>query len=1551
MNGNGQASPASHAARLGYVNLVGRSYLQAVREVDRVKDAAQEEARRQNAGVLPARFQLSPLHQEQIRVITASFVNVLGMASEFEIETAEIEHIVHRLDEHLSRNSRGIGRVNPIVALPLPVVPNSTRQQNTSAGNGGAQSNVAESSARRNMPTPSVLQYASTTGPGLQQSAPLANPINYGDGVDTNSRTTSASNNRSSVASTISASPIQASQRPGTTSVTNTPVGNPDIRINTERPVSRTNAAPRVGATTSLQNRTGDTPQQMPSNNVNELNGGGNAVPQHSMSGSSGIVGRTLSGSTGSLPTQESSLLAILPQMSQLYQSTSLLPGESTSSVVPPPLPKSPPETSSPPISLLLSVRPAPSESTLPPRMSSPCLPNSTLSRPIAEVYTPSKSTSGSSTVSSAFTTIPTPSLLLMQRSVSQNGALPQGNQQELAKGSLAIRGTSNSAPPSGSASPPVTKSYKHSKLGSSNVRRVTVDLNGMVTGRPSGSSQFSEKAAGKQPLRPTLSSFDSYTHAQAQNAARSRILQAQQDMLAQATLSLDQTAEPAAQRIDAVARKASINEDASHTSKSSRTIYDVAGGGNVMGIPASTTTMTNDTAVPENRLSRIAGNSSGQAQRSPQSSANELSQATDRFHNIGPHATGEGITRNRENQKGTSSATLSETATLSASHNEEPKRSDTEVSNVATGALHALLPFKSVGPFVTITQIAEQVQAVARVGKSAAFAARKDYTVPREPPAIDDDPAEQTTPFGIQQSPVPSVNQTPSLRLRPPLRHARPVPIPPLPKWLIGQAQRKYGDSEISPLPVWAFLPEYDAPTATYASKRRRVHAPEPEWYKTAATSTLSHRLEQSSIDKSSDTAAPAGADSSMPISEIGLPASAGAVVVGAVERNPSERQGSMSEVQPPDTRPQKIASPTARSSNKVRRAEQAEENMTMDIDTSLDLSANLTSSPEEFPSESPFTPRSPVSRPVSSGAHRSSSQRDEDITMSDGTAEGNGTGSTTRSSSPACQLPTRKQSTPCQDEVLLILTFGSADAALLSSGPASSSTSQRENSVPSDLKSDRPHHTQIIIGARTKFSSPGPPKIVDKEVSIPHRVPIPHRWPEPAPSVVHAIPEQFTNKDIIKWQRKVWRTCFCEWRGCGAILNSWELLEKHILAAHVTLQRPRPNPNSHESSFVQPAAPIMSAFERSQLHNGRRPLSKTSISASRLGDQRPKTDEDEDPIALNPGTKSTRGTPIKLIFKAPGPRNGIADYREPPASQPEKVWLPYVCLYGECAYKEAASTAYVNTDALKRHCQKMHLDVKQNSGFPCCVVKDCPNCFSEAFEKITLSHKHIRAKHAPAALANMQFAQDMPNIIPTSALVPLPKKAPEYVTIDPPVRNGPKAPPEALIHALADTQDSWDSQADMTFRTAFGFVPVSHSETALEGAPIPPYDMYAQGTPSDTRSLFNPVPEYTLCTPRHPASHKSWKRLPVKMELAPKRRHEKIVTPWCNLSELSRRDDAKIKLIMTRDPEKAIQEQKKKGPRKVALEDPEKVPVGMEREWPMRETIGPWHYLEDVP
>lgn len=247
--------------------------------------------------------------------------------------------------------------------------------------------------------------------------------------------------------------------------------------------------------------------------------------------------------------------------------------------------------------------------------------------------------------------------------------------------------------------------------------------------------------------------------------------------------------------------------------------------------------------------------------------------------------------------------------------------------------------------------------------------------------------------------------------------------------------------------------------------------------------------------------------------------------------------------------------------------------------------------------------------------------------------------------------------------------------------------------------------------------------------------------------------------------------------------------------------------------------------------------------------------------------------------------------------------------------------------------------------------VFSGCPYTFSEAFTSITQSHRHIRA-HPSSALAHMQHAADVRGNAPSTAPTPLPETTvPTCLISCPPVLNGPKAPVDALIRALAETQTLWDSPWDMSFRTAFGFVPTRHSNPEMDGAPIPPYDMYAQGTPSSTRSVFNQIPEYTLCTPRHPASRKSWSRQPVEMSLVPKRIREKIVTPWCNLSAMEAEEDEKLQIVMTRDYDQAIAEQKRRGPRRVALEDPQQVPEGSSREWPLRETIGPGHYLAQPP
>lgn len=44
------------------------------------------------------------------------------------------------------------------------------------------------------------------------------------------------------------------------------------------------------------------------------------------------------------------------------------------------------------------------------------------------------------------------------------------------------------------------------------------------------------------------------------------------------------------------------------------------------------------------------------------------------------------------------------------------------------------------------------------------------------------------------------------------------------------------------------------------------------------------------------------------------------------------------------------------------------------------------------------------------------------------------------------------------------------------------------------------------------------------------------------------HQIPDELAMEDIIRWQRKVWRACFCDWSRCGAALDNWEALEKVV-------------------------------------------------------------------------------------------------------------------------------------------------------------------------------------------------------------------------------------------------------------------------------------------------------------------------------------------------------------------------------------------------------------------
>jgi hypothetical protein len=50
--------------------------------------------------------------------------------------------------------------------------------------------------------------------------------------------------------------------------------------------------------------------------------------------------------------------------------------------------------------------------------------------------------------------------------------------------------------------------------------------------------------------------------------------------------------------------------------------------------------------------------------------------------------------------------------------------------------------------------------------------------------------------------------------------------------------------------------------------------------------------------------------------------------------------------------------------------------------------------------------------------------------------------------------------------------------------------------------------------------------------------------------PPELHSIPAEPTFDDLVQWQRKVWRACFCDWSRCGAVLDNWESLEKVLLS-----------------------------------------------------------------------------------------------------------------------------------------------------------------------------------------------------------------------------------------------------------------------------------------------------------------------------------------------------------------------------------------------------------------
>lgn len=68
---------------------------------------------------------------------------------------------------------------------------------------------------------------------------------------------------------------------------------------------------------------------------------------------------------------------------------------------------------------------------------------------------------------------------------------------------------------------------------------------------------------------------------------------------------------------------------------------------------------------------------------------------------------------------------------------------------------------------------------------------------------------------------------------------------------------------------------------------------------------------------------------------------------------------------------------------------------------------------------------------------------------------------------------------------------------------------------------------------------------------------------------------------------------------------------------------------------------------------------------------------------------------------------KSGSCAWLKLPLIQPEQIWLPYICRYGDCAYKNAASVAFLNVEALRKHIDTQHLDVSANKAFLTCVVK----------------------------------------------------------------------------------------------------------------------------------------------------------------------------------------------------------------------------------------------------
>lgn len=940
-------------------------------------------------GVLPARFQLSPQQVQQIRLICSTWTEVLDGAERLGIPVPEVEVIVQRLDQELSSRSGHAGTLD-LMRLRDAAVPNATGQHIQTTENGGTRSDIAESSIRRNVATPVVLGQTCTTAPDSQSSAPTpVKPISHENGVELDRGSSPYSRHSTSVRS-VASSPQPEPQQP-VISVADT-IGNSGIQINAERLDSANTTAPEVDATLHTENTTEDTRQHTLSSNTNKSDSSDHAAPQYSAS-ESPTIGKKLLSSTKDLLSsgneiRSSSTPPLLPQ-SPSFPS----PGPSLSILPPPPpLPKSPTTVATLPVTLPVAAMASSQPQIVLPTISSSSAANAVAVRPTAvkpalpphndQTVTTARSTTVPTMLPGALIAISTASPSPMQSSATYDVVSPQVGQQALAKGISPMPRMSDSASSSRSGSPSTTKSYNHSKLGANNVRKVTVGLNGLVTGRPRYAQFYKRVAsASKQPLRPTLSSFDSDTHAQAINAARSRILQAQQGILAQTLSSPEQTAGP---RVDAAARNASTSEDGTLTLKTSRTIYDVTG--------------AKVTAGTSNQLNRVDKSPSSKAHSSPCLTGTGEREVINNPRPSGFSVNVENGTRNR-NQKDKPSAKVSETALLSTLQNGVVRHSDTQLPIAASNRCQALPPSKSAGLPITGPQIAEQVPETASVVMEVVATVPENQTAEQETLSIGLISTTQTTPQDVQQSPIPSVNQPPSLRLPSMSIRERFASNPPLPEWLIGHVPKERGEGVVPPLPIWAYEPEYDAPDATYTNKRRRMHAPEPDWYEDVATSTCtSHQSKQISMVQSSDTAAPSGVSPHLPSAAFIVPAFAGTVDASDFVRKSSQRQEATPNVQPPNAYPKTIAISKTKDSSKVKHAKRAEEVVGIEINTPLDLPSNLASSLEESSRVSPSASLPSVLPPDSCNADHDSAPPDEDISMSDGTEEGLGTDTLTR-------------------------------------------------------------------------------------------------------------------------------------------------------------------------------------------------------------------------------------------------------------------------------------------------------------------------------------------------------------------------------------------------------------------------------------------------------------------------------------------------------------------------------------------------------------------------